>query len=138
MNLGFTGTRNGMSDAQAAVFEGMLTDVSVFRHGSCQGADVEAARIIRKVYGQKVKIIALPGPDDDHYRQDSGVDDEVLPGRTHFARNRAIVAGSDMMIATPAANTWQERGGTFYTANYSIKVGKPLIVIWPDGSIESR
>ena len=46
MIIGFTGTRYSMTDAQRAAF-GVLVmldmDFQEFHHGSCQGADVEAA-----------------------------------------------------------------------------------------------
>lgn len=137
-SLGFTGTRNGMTDFQAAVFEGLLSDLEAFRHGSCQGADIQAARIVRKTFLCPIKIIAMPGPDDDPYREKSGVDDETLPGKTHFARNRDLVDASDEIYATPATMTEQRLGGTWYTIRYAVKTGKRVTIIWPDGSIEVR
>jgi hypothetical protein len=152
MRIGFTGTRRGMTDAQRSSFQkhlllGLPRTPTELRHGSCEGADVQAARFARSVFDEwrkrfgstsMIRIIALPGPDDDPHREVSGVDDEVLPGKTHFARNRDIVNASDLVIGCPGEATWQKRGGTFFTMDYAIKKGKPLVIIWPDGTVEWR
>lgn len=132
--VGFTGTRHGMTDVQATVLEGFLRPMAEFHHGSCKGADVEAARIVRRTFAHPVRIIAHPGPDDDQCRDESGVDDETLPGLTHFARNRDIVDQCDELIACPREPTEQPKGGTWYTIRYARKRGVKVTVIWPDGS----
>jgi hypothetical protein len=134
MNVGFTGTRHGMTDAQAAVFEGYLSAVGQFHHGSCRGADVQAARIVRRSCVGPT-IVCHPGPEGDQYSEDSGVDDVFRNPLTHFARNRNIVDETDELIACPCDMTEQPRGGTWYTVNYARKNGKKVTIIWPDGSI---
>ncbi len=136
--IGFTGTRHGMTDLQAVMFEGLCSGIDVFRHGSCKGSDVQAARIVRRTHIKPVHIIAHPGPEVDDCRELSGVDNEVLPGKTHFARNRDIVFYSDHIIATPADMEEQKFGGTWYTIKYAVKMDKPVTIIWPDGSLEAR
>lgn len=138
MKLGFTGTRNGMTELQKTIFEGLLQPMEEFHHGSCRGADVEAARIVHHTFELSPTIVCHPGPDDDPCREASGVDDEVRPPKTHFARNRDIVNETDELIATPADMAEQERGGTWYTIRYAQRVRKPVTIIWPDGSIETR
>ena len=138
MNIGFTGSRHGMTDAQRAAFGVLVTfdyQPSTFVHGSCQGADVEAAAIVRHVQ-RLCRIASRPGPDGDPHQVDSGVDDVKLPGKTHFARNRDIVDGCDVLIACPCDMTEQPRGGTWYTVGYARKNGKCVIIVWPDGSVE--
>ncbi len=139
MNVGFTGTRKGMTDAQRAAFGTLIVfDVPphIFTHGSCEGADVEAARIVRYV-NDACRIACRPGPVDDPHRSLSGVDDEAMPARTHFARNRDIVDGSDVLVAAPCDDTEQPFGGTWYTIRYARKKGKRVVIIWPDGRVEA-
>lgn len=134
MRVGFTGTRDGMTAEQAAVFEGFVPLPTEFHHGSCKGADIEAAMIVRKIFMVHVPIICHPGPDGDPCQYESGVDDLRHAPKTHFARNRDIVNQTDMLIACPCDMSEQSRGGTWYTVNYAKKVGKPVTIIWPDGS----
>jgi hypothetical protein len=93
--------------------------------------------VMRYIYIGSV-IFSHPGPSGDPHIEDSGVDDEVLPGKTHFARNRNIVNASDLIVGCPGVNTWQHFGGTFYTINYAIRQKKSVRIIWPDGRVEER
>lgn len=143
MKLAVTGTRNGMTEAQRKALESILRGMEigggkeeVFCHGSCKGVDVQAARIVRDVVGDRMAIIAHPGPDDDDCRETSGVDDVVMPGKTHFARNRDLVDKCDILLAFPLTNPLGEIGGTTYTVNYARKHGKTVVIVWPDGMVE--
>lgn len=129
MKVGFTGTRYGMSESQKKAFRIGIGGVDVweFHHGSCQGADVEAARIIRELKPECL-IVAHPGPGGDPHRELSGVDDITTEPKTHFARNRDIVNQTDMLAATPLQDEPQSRGGTWYTIGYAKKVGKGVAI----------
>lgn len=139
--LGFTGTRNGLTTEQECVLrDATVSEIckpSWFRHGSCKGADVQAARIMRERFKDTIVIIAHPGPIDDQCQEDSGVDDFKDVPKTHFARNRDIVNKSDLLLACPGYATWQKRGGTFYTMDYALQKKKMVIVIWPNGTVET-
>lgn len=144
MNLGMTGTRNGATQAQQKTFTELLAklaseakfDPFTFRHGSCMGADVEGARLVRLVFGERAKIISHPGLEDDPCRTVSGVDDETLPGKGHFARNRDIVNLTDCLVAFPPTKPLPTKGGTAFTVNFAMNKGKLVRVIWPDGTVE--
>lgn len=127
MKVGFTGTRYGMSELQKLMLQAAVTinPPAEFHHGSCQGADVEAARIVRE-FAPKCRIVSHPGPDGDQYRELSGVDDETRQPKTHFARNRDIVDETDILLATPLQDEPQQRGGTWYTINYATKRGRKV------------
>lgn len=142
MIISVTGTRNGMTDEQACIFEGLMPRMAEFHHGSCEGVDVQAAIIVDKMFlpVARPKIISHPGPDDDPHRALSGVDDVILPGKTHFARNRDLVNICDVLYALPGEN-WEKgqvprRGGTAYTVTYARKIGKQVTIIYPNGGIE--
>lgn len=148
MRVGFSGTRHGMTSPQKVAFVELIRRLKPlqFHHGSCQGADVEAARLVDDVYFDliadqavnttQLRIVCHPGPDGDPHQQDSGVDDKVLPGKTHFARNREIVDSTDILVACPFDMMEQPRGGTWYTVGFARKRGKPVYIVWPDGTIE--
>lgn len=135
MIVGFTGTRVGMTPAQLDAFKELVatTRFKEFHHGSCMGADVEAARIVRRFAEEYVYIVCHPGPADDSCQQASGVDDEIREPLTHFRRNRNIVSCCDLLVATPKESIPQNRGGTWYTINYAHKLNKPVKILGPGG-----
>lgn len=134
MIIGFTGTRNGMTPPQRATVEKvvakLLFDFGAHEahHGDCVGADAEFSDIAFPLAAIHVR----PGPDGP-LRAHKGAA-VYYPEKTHFARNRDIVKGCDLLLATPRLMTEEDRGGTWYTINFARKVGKPIIIVWPDGS----
>ncbi len=137
MNTGFTGTRLGMTPAQRDTFARLVGElpITLFRHGDCIGADAVAHDICSTL----IPIIIHP-PVDNTLRANK-VASCIMAPKTHFARNRDIVDQSEILIAVPQYAdpiTPTTRGGTAYTVNYARKVGKPVKIIRPDGSIESE
>ncbi len=141
MHVGITGTRHGMTADQRLVINDRLANIVTsnhgnavfFHHGCCQGADTEAAEIALRL---GYRVIEHPGPAADSWRVDGKCHDR-RPHKTHFARNRDIVNESQIMLATPAEEQEQDRGGTWYTIRYARKVGVPLVIVYPGGTIES-
>lgn len=145
MNYGFTGTRNGMTKPQlAAVCELLLANGGnntwQFHHGACVGADSQAAL---EAYGLNWDVIAHPGKSahggDNQFLCPIALEHscEVLETKTHFARNRDIVVACDLLIACPPYQTpitKETQGGTAYTVNEARKRGKPVCIVWPDGT----
>lgn len=141
MKAGVTGSRHGFSASQAMAFRRWAAEqesIDEFHHGSCSGVDVEAARIVRELH-PGCRIIAHPGPEDCPHQADSGVDDEALPGKGHFARNRDIVNCTEFLAGFPFSMGVRpdgtRMGGTWYTIEFARKVGRPHIVVSPDGVI---
>ncbi len=132
MNVGFTGTRSGMTDAQKATFGNVLAEFSpaLFTHGDCVGADADAHQIAVQL-DVPVEIRPCNFPSMRAHCEGAAV---VHPITTAFTRNRAIVDSCDLLIATPVTNEEQERGGTWYTIRYARKKGRKTIIIPPDGS----
>lgn len=137
MKIGFTGTRNGMTSAQKMAFASLIESLkpTEFHHGDCVGADDEAATMVHE---SSYATVTCHPPTDEKLRAWNPKATFTVEAKTHFARNRDIVNETDMLIGTPGAPTWQPRGGTFYTMDYAIKRGKPVKVIWPDGTVEDR
>jgi len=134
IHIGFTGTRIGMTLPQLSRVNAelrMLHSLDAwFHHGDCVGADAEASTLAR-LAGYSVMI--HPPVDEAHRARCIG--DVVVAPLTHLARNRAIVCACDTMIAAPREMEHQSRGGTWYTHDYALKVGKPVILVLPDGTV---
>jgi hypothetical protein len=140
VRVGFTGTRDGMTNAQREALSSILGEwadsSSEFHHGCCVGADAEAHRIHRE--RSKAPIIGWTGPNDEQRGVADHQLDEVRPRQSSFfARNRSIVNAVDVMIATPRYMWEEDKGGTWYTIRYARKVGRTIYVAWPDGSVTS-
>ena len=146
MKYGFTGTRIGMTRAQIEAFETFISELDVFtefHHGDCVGADDDAADIVSDALEnsdpemRNVSIVVHPPINDAHRAYNGGHDADREP-KTYFARNRDIVNETDVLVAAPCDMTDQPKGGTWMTIHYAMKVGKPVIIIWPDGRVEHR
>jgi hypothetical protein len=136
MKYGFTGTRHGMTPAQKATLRSLLTSgeqPSEFHQGDCVGADDEATEI---AYELGIRIICHP-PIDATDRAQNDHFHVLKEPKTHFARNRDIVNETDHLLATPFDSKPLTHGGTWYTIDYAKKKGKPVTIIWPDGTTRS-
>lgn len=149
MILGFTGTRKGITAAQSRMLRETLADplmeTARVLHGGAIGADTEFDQIVSAVF----EFVHYDFPED-------GIVCEVYPAtvdrfsfwrwRDHdsrfvhspmepLKRNRIIVNRSDRMIATPSEDDEQPRGGTWSTIRYTLRIGKPIVIISPRGGI---
>jgi len=131
--VGFTGTRYGMTAAQWEAVDRLLGELFAreLHHGDCVGADADAHAIAKK---RQLRIVIHPPLQEEHraFCRDADV---IAPTKSHFARNRDIVERAAVLIATPYESEVQLRGGTWYTVGYARKVGRPVHVVWPDGSV---
>jgi hypothetical protein len=138
MKIGFTGSKNGMTEQQKEVLaklEVFTTGRVEVHHGDCIGSDADFHNIIRSI-SQKIIIITHPGfpaknPQDLSLRAYCKSDNTTM-AKSFFVRNRDIVDLTDLLIATPASK--RETGGTWFTINYSRQLNKKRIIIYPDGS----
>ena len=133
MKVGFTGTREGMTQAQREAVAGVLARLSAleFHHGDCIGADEQAAEIARTI---GYKIYSHP-PSNAAIRAFTTADVELEP-RDYLVRNRAIVDATDVMVAAPVGPEVQ-RSGTWSTVRYARRIGRVVHVVMPDGNKES-
>jgi hypothetical protein len=135
--IGFTGTKNGMSKVQELQVDRLLTKIGkngAFHNGDCVGADEQACRIADSI---GMRIILHP-PIKQNKRAFCRADETRLE-KEYLDRNRDIVAESELVIATPKETKEQFRGsGTWMTIRATRKAGKKLIIIWPDGSFSSE
>lgn len=137
IHVGFTGTRNGMSSRQRDTVSALLRRLEprrgglylVGHHGDCAGADAEFHDMLRTM--SHTFVIGHP-PHDPRLRAHCQFDEE-RPPKGYLTRNRDIVDEADVMIATPYEAVRQARGGTWYTIDYAVELGRPLAIVLPDG-----
>lgn len=136
--IGFTGTRNGMTPPQRASVRQVLLHHLVSNpgtsmralHGDCVGADADFHALARE---QGIEVCCRPCTFDG-MRARSGAP-ELAPPKPPMQRNRDIVADADLMIACPPNHTPIKRGsGTWATIGFAQRAGKPLTIVFPDGS----
>lgn len=149
MILGFTGTRQGMSDAQRGVvrdwLRNSLDDLNVIVHGGAEGADAEFDEAITAAFGishynfPELGIVCEVYPATverfSFWRRKDQAKRFVHSPMDPLKRNRIVVNQSHKMLATPAEAEEQPRGGTWSTIRYARKIGKPIAIIRPDGVV---
>lgn len=143
MRVGFTGSREGMTAPQFATLVECFRDIYAegkaepfygvsVHHGDCEGADNTASEQAQ-FYG--FWIVSHP-PINPKLRAYT-LANEIREPKEYLERDRDIVAETDWLIATPNGPE-RPHSGTWYTINYAIGQGKPVTIIWPDGTLEER
>jgi hypothetical protein len=133
MKVGFTGTRNGMSDLQKAKVNEFLVN-NVFQieevaHGDCVGSDEQFHSMCYKL---GIKIVIHP-PTNLRNRAYC-TSPHILEPKEYLARNCDIVNSSTVLIATPKLLQEEQRSGTWHAIRYAL--GKiPVNVFYINGEI---
>jgi hypothetical protein len=135
VELGFTGTREALTEAQGASLCKALWYykqwATIMHNGDCVGADEYAGKYWQLCGGQ----LWLHPPTVRQHRAN-------LPGELiskalpHKQRNMAIVLASDIIIACPKEAAEVARSGTWATIRYAREAGKRLFIIYPNGTVE--
>lgn len=127
--VGFTGTRDGMSQKQKQDFALMIQRINPveFHHGDCVGAGEQAHDIV-KVFAPECSIVVHPplNPKDRAWCKGSF----IRPAEDYIKRNHNIVNNVEMMIATPK-NGEELRSGTWATIRFAKKVGRTVKILFP-------
>jgi hypothetical protein len=131
--LGFTGNRHGLArrqqDALCMALIGFREGGAEWMHnGDCVGSDEYAGKIWHALGGR----INLWPPDVDRHRAHLEAEVTEHP-KSYLARNRDIVNSCTVLIATPRERVEQQRSGTWSTIRYARMVGRPIMIIFPDG-----
>lgn len=141
-HIGFTGTREGMTEQQLDTLDFWLEYVTlklkscVSHHGDCVGADAQFHFRTRS-FG--FKDVYIHPPSNGSKRANCHWIDKhaiVLPEQPYLERNRVIVDASELMLAAPKSAT-EDDSGTWATIRYSKQVKCPIILIKPDGDWQS-
>jgi hypothetical protein len=134
-HVGFTGSRGGLTDPQRATLyhQLKLDHVYALHHGDCIGAD-EAAHACAE---DLADYIVIHPPDNPALRANctTRFTHEVRPAKPYLDRNHDIVDECDFLIACPGGMQEELRSGTWATVRYAQRKGKPITIIWPDGTL---
>lgn len=144
MEIGFTGTRHGMTRSQwskvcdiASCIDGEFQERIVAHHGCCVESDEAFAVQCREwgmlVVGHPPQIKAFES------RIAVAASHELRAPAPYWVRNQAIVDASNVMIAAPAEAEPQRAGGTWMTIRMALRALRDghldrIHVIAPDGS----
>ena len=128
MKIGFTGTREGMSQNQKEQFVLKMFELNPteFHHGDCEGADAEAHDIIRE-FLPDVKIIVYPPLSFRRRAMKQG--DVTLKPEEYIKRDYKIVDSVDFLIGAPKTDAEQIRSGSWTTIRYARKNNRPHTVL---------
>lgn len=133
IKMGFTGTRNGMTDKQKKELKKLIMgkDVREFHHGMCIGSDEQAHSV---VFSQKPKVKIVGHPPKATSTMAALPCSKVLAADTYSKRNKSIVDSADYLIATPDAKE-RAGSGTWKTIRYARKKGKRIYIIHKNGRV---
>lgn len=147
MIVGFTGTRDGLSNPQLAwlyqLFETAPPDGRyVVHHGACVGAD---AAVHKAALAAKQQIHVWPPVNDKYLARECLTPDALVTvhhAMPYLNRNREIVRAGEGLVAFPKQDEQPDNqvlwGGTWYTVNFAERMNKPVVVVYPNGKIENR
>ena len=146
-HIGMSGTRHGMTDAQQRSLVERASQGHVLgHHGCCVGADEQFHWILFEL---GLSCIGHPPTDqklamkilDDTPENLALAFQELRDPRPYLDRNEDIVNETSELWAFPYQTQHNEpdsrTGGTWYTIRYALNTGKPVKIIWPDGSTEN-
>jgi hypothetical protein len=128
MKIGFTGSREGMSQHQKEQFVLKMFQLlpDEFHHGDCEGADAEAHDIVRE-FLPKVKIVVYPPLSFRHRAMKQG--DVIMEPEGYIKRDYRIVDSTDYLIGAPKTDMEQIRSGSWTTIRYARKTSKPHTIL---------
>ncbi len=132
MKIGFTGTRLGLTNRQLSTLAFYMSKagISEGHHGLCVGAD-EAFHGFASQLGWR--IVGHPGTDLKWRANLDGFSTCWTP-RPNLARNADILSETEWLFACPEGPE-RLRSGTWSTVRKARKLGRPITIIWPDGSV---
>lgn len=133
-DIGFTGTRKGMTDAQKHCVYHLIHEIrpDFARHGDCTGADADFHQLVRE-HSPVVQIIGYP-PINPKNRAWCDFD-TLMPEGEYHDRDKKIVHDSQLLIACPDGTSEVLRSGTWTTIRYARKIERAVKIVWPDGSL---
>lgn len=136
--LGFTGTREGMTQAQRAALPSVVSALPErIIHGGARGADAELHAWLLMAGMAPGSIDVWPASLDRwSFYADTGA--VVHPIAAPLARDHIIAKNCDRLLATPRTMTEIIRSGTWATIRYARKARKPITIVLPNGTIREE
>jgi hypothetical protein len=132
VRVGFSGSRRGMTGEQSRALRLSLASLgdAVLHRGDAVGADAEA-------HEQAVALgwsVIIHPPINEAWRARKAASEERAP-KPYLVRNRDIVDETELLVAAPADAVEQLQPGTWSTVRYARRLGRPISIIRPDGSV---
>lgn len=139
IKLGFTGTKEGLSNEQLRSIESLLSYLKSLAEleihlGDCIGADDQVWKIAKKLNG----IRTIGHPPSDSTRRAFNLYDEERPKRGFLERNHDIVDETVVLLAGPREDEEILRSGTWATVRYARLLGRPVYRFLISGKISRK
>jgi len=124
MRVGFTGTREGMSQFQKEELILQLYKLvpTEFHHGDCVGADEEAHEIVRQFFPDSIIVVHPP---KNPYKRAYKVGDVTMYVEDYLPRDMNIVNETEFLIGAPLVNKPTKSSGTWFTIEYAQSLKRP-------------
>jgi predicted Rossmann fold nucleotide-binding protein DprA/Smf involved in DNA uptake len=138
MIIGFTGTRKGMTDEQKKKIRLLMQThkPDTVTHGCCVGADLHFHVIATGLDCVKRYIFYPSTIKEQSFVAVSCETTIVYPPSPPLERNRRIVKLCDALWACPKGTKEELRSGTWATIRYARKIGRKVVIVYPDGSVQ--
>ncbi len=139
MRVGFTGTRDGMTDQQRRSFIAWAKGCGAteFHHGCCLGADEDAFDVFTSADDlgfSRPRTVAHPPKNRAMICSLAEMlSDEKKEPLEYLTRNRLIVLACDVLAACPKGMAEELRSGTWSTIRFARSQGTPVVMFWPNG-----
>lgn len=138
MDIGFTGTRERPTLMQQHTLRAYLimlrkAGAEALHHGDCVNGD-EVADLRAMVEGYR---IVIHPPTDEKLRAhcERRGPRFVCRPEPYLIRNRSIVNATSLLVAMPYTQHEEIRSGTWSTVRYARNLGRPIIILFPDGKV---
>jgi hypothetical protein len=105
----------------------------IFHHGDCIGADAQAHEI-----AEELGLLVVIHPPLDSSKRAWCESEYIREPKAYLERNEDIVLATELLIVAPRGFSEMRRSGTWATARAAQKIGRPTIVVWPNGSVHRR
>lgn len=135
MRISFTGTQNGMTQAQKDSFVDIMSrlEITSFIHGDCVVADEESSQIlVSNDFIDPSNIEKYPSNIESKRAHTKEGKNMMLP-MDPLLRNKLIVESGDVLIAVPKGFSELKRSGIWSTVRHARKMRKDVILIFPNG-----
>jgi len=94
------------------------------------GADSEADSV-----AEELGLYRVTHPPENPKNRAYCVADETHPLKPYTVRDHDIVDASQILVACSKAMHEIQRSGTWATVRYAQKRKRPVLVVWPDGTV---
>lgn len=130
--LTITASRRGLTGAQKKRLASLIRRIrpEEVLHGDCVGGDADCHRIVTAC--SRALVGVYPSDRSGQRAFCGGVEVKAVP-RPPLERNRTMVRRSSLVVAFPASFSEELRSGTWATVRHARRVGRPVVLIWPDG-----